>query len=518
MTAAVSIVVPTLGRPSLVPLLSSLAGSAGPLPDRLVLVDDRPEPGPLPEVPPTLAGRTQVVRSGGRGPAAARNAGWRAAVEAADGTTAWVAFVDDDVVVSDTWLADLGDDLGSVPDDVGGVQGRVVVPLPADRAPTDWERGTAGLQDGWWITADMAYRHAALHAVGGFDERFPRAYREDADLALRVTAAGWRLERGQRTVTHPVRPAGAWASARQQAGNADDALMRRVHGGHWRELARAPRGRRRSHVAVTATATAALGLAAGGRPVAAGAAAAGWLAGTLRFAWARIAPGPRDRREIGRMLATSAAIPPLATWHSLRGAWRWRRAQPWPTPTRAVLFDRDGTLVHDVPYNGDPARVAPMPGAVDAVRRLRGLGVRVGVVTNQSGIGRGTLTEDQVAEVHARIEEIFGPFDVWQVCPHAPEAGCGCRKPRPGMVLAAAASLGVPTESVVVIGDIGADVAAAQAAGARAVLVPTAETRPDEVAAADAVAPDITTAVRMALAGPPVGTAAARASRAEVAS
>jgi GT2 family glycosyltransferase len=76
---------------------------------------------------------------------------------------------------------------------VAATQGRVQVPLPTARRPTDWERSTAGLVTAPWITADMTYRRSALSAVGGFDERFPRAFREDSDLALRVQAAGGRL-------------------------------------------------------------------------------------------------------------------------------------------------------------------------------------------------------------------------------------------------------------------------------------------------------------------------------------
>src|SRR4029434_11335336 len=81
---------------------------------------------------------------------------------------------------------------------VGAIQGRVEVPLAAGRRPTDWERNVAGLDGATWITADMVVRRAALEDVGGFDERFPRAYREDTDLALRLLDAGWRLRLGQR--------------------------------------------------------------------------------------------------------------------------------------------------------------------------------------------------------------------------------------------------------------------------------------------------------------------------------
>jgi histidinol phosphatase-like enzyme len=76
----------------------------------------------------------------------------------------------------------------------------------------------------------------------------------------------------------------------------------------------------------------------------------------------------------------------------------------------AVLFDRDGTLVRDVPYNGDPSRVEPMPGARAALDRLRAAGVRTAVVSNQSGVARGLLTRDQVDAVNARVEEVLGPL------------------------------------------------------------------------------------------------------------
>ena len=159
---------------------------------RIVVVDDRPGPRQDLDPPdsPRLAGVT-VLHSGGRGPAAARNVGWRAT------ETDWVAFLDDDVVVSENWLADVVRDLDQ-PASVAGVQGRITVPLPADRRPTDWERGTAGLETARWITADMAYRGDVLRLVGGFDDRFPRAFREDADLALRVLDAGYGLAQGER--------------------------------------------------------------------------------------------------------------------------------------------------------------------------------------------------------------------------------------------------------------------------------------------------------------------------------
>ncbi|MDU0315382.1 HAD-IIIA family hydrolase [Phycicoccus sp. M110.8] len=503
---AYAVVVPTVGRQSLHTLLESLAAQEGPAPAEVVVVDDRrTAPGAddvsdlSAVVPAGLAG-VRVLRGFGRGPAAARNLGWRV-VEAP-----WVAFLDDDVELPLDWSTRLAADLGEAEPDVGAVQGRLRVPLPPDRKPTDWERSTAGLQDARWATADMAYRREALLGVHGFDERFPRAYREDADLALRVRGAGWRLTTGSRLVTHAVRAEDPRVSVRVQRGNADDALMRRLHGPGWRHAAEAGRGRLPWHVAtVAAAATAAaagtVAVAGRGRPAGgrAGALAAGAAASTVAlwadFAWRRIAPGPRTRAEVSTMLWTSAVIPFAAVRHRVGGWWRHRGAAPWPPAARAVLFDRDGTLVHDVPYNGDPDRVEPVASATYAVRTLRRHGIRIGVVTNQSGVARGLLRPEDVAAVNRRVDRLLGPFDTWQVCPHGPDEQCACRKPAPGMVQAAAGRLGVRPEECVVIGDIGSDVLAARAAGARSVLVPTGATRPEEVRDAPEVATDLREAV-----------------------
>lgn len=490
----VDVVVPTIGRPSLSVLLDALARCGKPMVRRIVLVDDRraPETPLLPDgAPPALAGRVTILRGRAAGPAAARNAGWRAS------DADWIAFLDDDVVPAGGWLAHLRADLEGLAPGIGASQGRIVVPLPADRRPTDWERNVRGLETAQWATADMAYRRAALLAVGGFDERFPRAYREDADLGLRVRQAGWHLVKGRRVVRHPVRPADRWVSLRLQAGNADDVLMRVVHGPGWRARAGVASGRRPRHLAITAAGAAALVALAVRRRAVAALAAAAWLVGTAEFAWARLAPGPWTGDEVRTMLLTSAALPPLASWHFLRG-WgsalrtRWTRVGRAP---RAVLLDRDGTLVEDVPYNGDPALVRPMPGAREALDRLRAAGVRLAVVSNQSGIGRGLLSPADVAAVNHRVEALLGPLGPWLVCPHTPDTECGCRKPRPGLVLRAAQALGVRPQECVLIGDTGADVDAARAAGARGILVPNAVTRHAEIEDAPEIARDLGEAV-----------------------
>jgi histidinol-phosphate phosphatase family protein len=536
------VVVPTVGRDSLARLLDGLAASSGPPPGRVLLVDDRrdraaPLLGGRP-VPARLAGRVRVVAGRAAGPAAARNLGWRAA------RASWVAFLDDDVVPSPGWLGDLAADLGGLGAEVAGSQGRVRVPLPEGRRPTDWERNVRGLETARWATADMAYRRVVLAEVGGFDERFPRAYREDADLALRVLGAGYRLVAGRRGVTHPVRAAGPLVSVRLQAGNADDVLMRAVHGPGWRGRAGVPRGRRPRHLLVTGVGLVGVGaglLARRGVPSgglalppgttvgraetprrspttrwarrAAVVAGLGWLAGTVELTLARVLPGPRSRREILAMVGTSVVLPPVATWRWVAGWARLprlladgeRAPRPdrpgggLPHPPRAVLFDRDGTLVVDVPYNGDPERVVVMPGAREAVARLRAAGVPTAVVSNQSGVARGLIGAEQVEAVNRRVEELVGPLGPWLVCLHGPGDGCGCRKPAPGLVVEAAAALGVEPRDCVVIGDVGADVGAARAAGARSVLVPTAATRAEEVAAAPQVAADLLAAVELLL-------------------
>jgi HAD superfamily hydrolase (TIGR01662 family) len=511
------LVIPTVGRPSLERLLEALATQApGPAPARVIVVDDSRghERSALAALREDTASRRpaamEVVVSTGRGPAAARNAGWRAC------DSDWVAFLDDDVIPSRDWCRVLAQDLQSLPAAAAGSQGRVRVPLPSGRRPTDWERNVAGLEHALWATADMAYRRSVLLALGGFDERFSSAYREDCDFGLRVTSLGLRIVRGEREVSHPPGAAPFWKSVALQRGNADDALMRRLHGGDWRRRGGAPRGRLPWHVLCAAGASAAIVSALASRPRRATFAGLLPALGITELAHSRIARGPRDRAEVARMLATSAVLPFAAVAHRMRGELHWRGhdlrrrrgklrqpANPHghATPTakdarpQAVLFDRDGTLIRDVPYNGDPALVSPMPGAREALDALRTAGVPFGVISNQSGVARGLISEEQVQGVNRRVEELLGPVGVWVHCPHEPGDLCECRKPAPGMVLRAAEQLGVAPSRCAVIGDIGPDIGAAAAAGARGVLVPTPATRREELAAAAESAPDLLTAV-----------------------
>jgi HAD superfamily hydrolase (TIGR01662 family) len=506
-----AVVIPTIGRLGLADLVAAVDGE--PAPSCIVVADDRREATSALDLPATSTPLV-VVRTHGRGPAAARNAGWRAA-EAEWPKIEWVAFLDDDVAIPVDWGRRLVKDLEDLQDNVAASQAWIYVPPPEGRRPTDAERRTLGLSGALWITADMAYRRVALVETGGFDERFPRAFREDADLALRTIRCGYGIAWGERVTTHPLTSSTGWRSSlKDQAGNADNALLRAKYGRRWRSLIGTMPGRTKRHLLTTAAATAALvgcALKGSGRisahvapnriMVAAGIV---WAALTAEFAASRILPGPRTAREIGTMLITSALIPPLAVAHRLRGELRVRFAggssyRALSGTPRAVLFDRDGTLIKNVPYLADPRRVRPMPGARRTLNQLRRQGVAVGVVSNQSGVARGLINPEELARVNARVESLLGPFDTWQVCPHAPDAGCSCRKPEPGLVTAAARELGLTPDECLMIGDIGSDVDAALAAGARAVLVPTRKTKVAEIGHAQlvaAVAPNLRTAVR----------------------
>ena len=284
------------------------------------MVDDRRVPDPPLTATSEFVADTTVLRSGGRGPAAARNIGWHAA------GTPWVVFLDDDVVPEPSWSERLAADLDAARD-VGAIQAAIVVPRPTDRRLTDQERNVAALEHAGWITADLAVRREALVQLHGFDERFPRAYREDSDFALRAQAAGWRFVHGSRATHHPLRTGPWWASVAAQRGDHDDALIRALHG----STSSTTRGRRRRHLLITAAGVASLAAAVAGRRRPATGAALAWSAGTIELAVARVIGGSRRARELGVTVLTSVAIPPTATWWWLTGHARWRdgRVHTW---------------------------------------------------------------------------------------------------------------------------------------------------------------------------------------------
>ena len=163
----------------------------------------------------------------------------------------------------------------------------------------------------------------------------------------------------------------------------------------------------------------------------------------------------------------------------------------------AILFDREGALVGELKPGGDPADLELAPGAADAVARARAAGVSVGVVTRQNA--EQGLSSEEGARLNARVDELVGPVDVWLECSHDAAEECPCRMPAPGLIYLAAAALGTRPEKCIVVGDAAEDVEAAQAAGARAVLVPSARTSPEAIDAAPVVASTLDEAVAVAL-------------------
>jgi D-glycero-D-manno-heptose 1,7-bisphosphate phosphatase len=147
-------------------------------------------------------------------------------------------------------------------------------------------------------------------------------------------------------------------------------------------------------------------------------------------------------------------------------------------PTTAVFFDRDGTLIHDCSYLSSPEQVQLLPGAKDLLRWLQGRRIPLVVVSNQSGIGRGFITEAQARAVHFRFSELLAESGISLracfYCPHAPEAGCECRKPQPGLLLRAAEDLGIDLSNSFMVGDKPSDCEAGSNAGCKPILLSTA--------------------------------------------
>ncbi|NLF19240.1 MAG: HAD family hydrolase [Lentisphaerae bacterium] len=153
-----------------------------------------------------------------------------------------------------------------------------------------------------------------------------------------------------------------------------------------------------------------------------------------------------------------------------------------------AFLDRDDTLIADRHYLSDPDGVELLPGAAAGLAALRRLGYRLVVVTNQSGVGRGYFTLEDVEAVHRRLTELLAAagvsLDGIYLCPHVPEDRCDCRKPATGMVERACADLGLDPRRSAMIGDKASDVELARRCGMAAILIETSpgaepDCRPD---------------------------------------
>lgn len=318
----VSVVVPTCGRPDLLSrclaalILQRFESSRF----EIVVVDDRPDRRTR-EVVMDWASHaeqrgplvTYIASPGPHGPAAARNYGWRAA------RGSIVAFTDDDTVPRADWLEK---GLNAFEDStVDAVWGRIIMPL--NRTPTDYELDAKGLERAEFVTANCFCRKSVLERIGGFDERFRVAWREDADLYFNLIDANAKIKHVPGAViVHPIRPAKWGVSLSQQKKVLFDALLYKKHPDLYRKKIRA-RPRWDYYLIVFAILAMIGGLASASYQVAA-AAAGIWLLLTARFCIMRLRRTVKKPAHILEMAVTSALIPPLAVFWRVVGAIKFR--------------------------------------------------------------------------------------------------------------------------------------------------------------------------------------------------
>lgn len=316
----IAVVVPTYRRPDLLRRCMEALCAQDIEPQRyeIVVCDDGPDEATralVERIAAREASRGLAVHylavTATQGPAGARNAGWRAA------HAPNIAFTDDDTIPQPNWLRA---GLASLAD-AQAAAGRVVVPLRD--VPTDYELDASGLERAEFVTANVFVQREALLAVGGFDERFTSAWREDSDLQFSLLSIGVTVARADdAVVVHPVRPAHWGVSLSQQRKSRFEALLFRKHPSFYRERigARPPV---LYYVILIALLVTPMALAAGQRAVAA-AAALVWLGGTAWFCARRLRATRRDARHVLEMAWTSLWIPFLSIFWRLNGAVRYR--------------------------------------------------------------------------------------------------------------------------------------------------------------------------------------------------
>jgi glycosyltransferase involved in cell wall biosynthesis len=321
VTVEVSVVVPTFKRPDLLErcLAALVAQIFDPSAYEIVVADDAASESTRRQVEDW---RSRCLLTGpaihylpvrdSRGPAAARNAGWRFARGQV------IAFTDDDCIPDPGWLSA---GTRAIRNGATGVSGRVVVPLPED--PTDYERNAAGLATSEFVTANCFYLRSALKAVGGFDERFAMAWREDSDLWLTFIGRGEPLVSAEdAVVVHPLRPAPWGVSLSQQRKSQYNALLYKKHPVLYRQRVQ-PGPPRDYYAIVAAIAGCLLGLGLRRQGVAV-ASFLVWARLTGAFIARRLQGTSRRPAHIAEMVVTSALIPPLTVYWRLRGAFAYR--------------------------------------------------------------------------------------------------------------------------------------------------------------------------------------------------
>jgi GT2 family glycosyltransferase len=319
----VSVVVPTCGRADLLNrcLEALTLQDVSPTAYEIIVVDDGPSRSTEDIVAEWTTRMSEkrldifyIPNHGQHGPAAARNRGWHAA------RAPIIAFTDDDTVPAASWLKN---GLAKFNDKVDAIWGRIEMPVTG--TPTDYERDAQHLETAEFVTANCFCRKKILEQVGGFDERYRFAWREDSDFYFSLLNLQASIVHApQAVVVHPVRPAPWGVSISQQKKILFDALLYKKHPRLYREKIRAT-PRWDYYLTVAALVTAPLALAFGAAGVAA-VAGGTWLLMTGRLCWSRLRGTTKTRSHVGEMLLTSALIPPLAVFWRMVGAFKFRAA------------------------------------------------------------------------------------------------------------------------------------------------------------------------------------------------
>lgn len=324
MTVRVSVVVPTFRRDDLLDrCLAALAMQEFP-PDEyeIIVADDAASRNT--ERTTALWGERApcavryIAVTGTQGPAAARNRGWRIA------RGEIIAFTDDDCIPQPGWLRAGIESFGRTDGSeqaVVAVSGRIVVPLPP--TPTDYERDTAGLQIAECATANCFCRRDMLSAIGGFDEQFTAAWREDSDLQFTLLERAARIVHApEAVVVHPVRAARWGICLHQQRKSMFNALLYKKHPALYRARIQ-PKPPWHYYRIVGALIATLAGVASGRRSLAA-LGGGTWLCLTGRFCLRRLDGTAHTPRHLAEMAVTSAVIPVLSLFWRLRGAIKYR--------------------------------------------------------------------------------------------------------------------------------------------------------------------------------------------------
>lgn len=330
MTLHVSVVIPTCRRPDLLQrcLSAVLAQEYDPRKYEVIVVDDGPSNQTRLVVLKNIAARHPAIRyiasdQGPRGPAAARNLGWRA------GGGTIIAFTDDDCIPSPGWLRE---GTASFTDGTAAVAGRIV--MPSEGTLTDYEKNALQLQHKHigFVTANCFVRKDALEEVGGFDERFTQAWREDSDLLFSLMEKGsdivfaWNA-----VVTHPIRPARWGISIPQQRKNLFEALLYKKHPELYRRHMASTMIAR--YYLIVLLALTAFGASAAGWRGIATASLSLWVLLTGWFCAERLKGASGNAAHILEMVFTSAVIPFASVYWRFRGAWKFRNV---PLGNRSV--------------------------------------------------------------------------------------------------------------------------------------------------------------------------------------